>query len=154
MTLPSALEVEASFGAPPLVSPWLQVTQDLMNEFGAATLDPDWMHVDPERAARDGPFDGTIAFGFWTLSLLTHFLREVVGQDYPPGVRYGFNYGLDRVRFVRPIPVGSRIRNRMEITEVRPKSEGRFLVRTRNEVEIEGEAKPAMVAEWLLLLVY
>lgn len=154
MIAPSPKEVEASFGTGPLVSSWLEVTQQLMDEFGAATLDPDWMHVDPVRAARDGPFEGTIAFGFWTLSLLTHFLREVVGQDYPPGVSYGFNYGLDRVRFVRPIPVGSRIRNRMEIVEVRPKGEGRFLVRTRNRIEIEGDAGPAMVADWLMMLVY
>ena len=154
MTYPSSEAVAASFGTPPLISAWLDVTQDLMDEFGAATLDPDWMHLDPERAAAEGPFDGTIAFGFWTLSLLTHFLRDVLDAHYPPGVKYGFNYGLNRVRFIQPIPVGSRIRNRMEIADVRPRGEGRFLVSTRNEIEIEGVGEPAMVADWLLLLVY
>ena len=147
-------QVRASFGDTPATSPWLEATQELMDGFAAATLDPDWMHVDPERAAKEGPFDGTIAFGFWTLSLLTHFLREVLGQDYPTGVRYGFNYGLNRVRFVRPIPVGTRIRNRMEVVDVQSRDAGRFLVTTRNEIEIEGETGPAMVADWLLLLVY
>ena len=154
MTWPTVEEVRSSFGTPPLVSPWVHVTQDLMDAFGAATHDPDWMHVDPDRARTDGPFDGTIAFGFWTLSLLTHFLRSTMGTDYPRGVAYGFNYGLDRARFIAPVPVRSRIRNHMTITEVRAQGDGRFVVTTHNEVEVEGTERPAMVADWLLMLVY
>jgi len=154
MSPPTADQVRASFGTGLQVSNWVDVTQDLINQFGVSTKDPDWMHVDPERAARDGPFGGTIAFGFWTLSLLTCFLRSVLGRDYPEGVRYGFNYGLDRVRFVTPVPVGSRIRNRMEVTDVRDRGDGRYVVTTRNQVEVMGEDRPAMVADWLVMLVY
>lgn len=149
----TADEVRSDFGEGPLVSDWVEVTQDLMDGFAEATRDPDWMHVDPERAVREG-LDGTIAFGFWTLSMLTWFLRNATGREYPPGVRLGFNYGLDRVRFVAPVPVGSRIRNHMTVRDVVARGPGRFLVRTHNEVELEGRVEPAMVADWLLLLVY
>lgn len=125
-----------------------------MDEFATATHDPDWMHIDPVRARQEGPFDGTVAFGFWTLSMLTAFLRSTMGREYPPGVRYGFNYGLDRVRFMAPVPVGSRIRNHLEVTDVAERGEGRFVIRLHNRVEIDGEDKPAMVADWLLMLVY
>ena len=124
-----------------------------MNRFADATDDQDWMHTDPQRARAEG-FDGTIAFGFWSLSMLTHFLRQATGRDLPPGVRYGFNYGFDRVRFVTPVPVGARIRNRLTLGEVRERGPGRYLVTTHNQVEIEGRDEPALVADWLILLVY
>lgn len=147
-------DVRAAFGAERFTSPWLAVTQEITDRFAEATLDPDWMHVDPERAAREGPFDGTIAFGFWTLSMLTWFLRESTGFEYPPGARYGFNYGLDRVRLVSPVPVGSRIRNHLAVTHIVPRGANRFLVTTHNEVEVEGSQRPALVADWLMLLVF
>jgi len=149
---PSARDLRAAFGEEPLVSDWLEVMPEAMQAFADATRDHDWMHLDPERA-REAGLGGTIAFGFWTLSMLSHFMRDALGREYPPGVAYGFNYGLDRVRFVTPVPVGSRIRNRLTVRDVSEAGEGRFLVRTRNEVEIEGEARPAMVAEWLVQLV-
>jgi acyl dehydratase len=151
---PTATSVRATWGEAPHISDWLTVDQDLMNQFGAATLDPDWMHLDPERAASDGPFDGTIAFGFWTLSLLSYFVRQATGREYPDGAHYGLNYGLDRVRLLAPVPVGSRIRNRSVLVDVQDRGGGRFLLKTENQVEIEGEAKPAMVAEWLIMLFY
>ena len=154
MSSPTAEEVRAAFGAGSFLSGWTEVTQALMDRFAEVTKDPDWMHIDPVRAAREGPLEGTIAFGFWTLSLLTWFLRESMGREYPMGAQYGFNYGLDRVRFLAPIPVGSRIRNRMSLTNVTRKGPGRFVVTTHNEVEVEGQARPAMVADWLLMLVY
>ena len=153
MSARTAEDVRLGFGPEPLVSEWMEVTQDFMDGFSAATLDPDWMHTDPERARREG-FAGTIAFGFWTLSMLTYFLRQAMGREYPDGVRHGYNYGLDWVRFLTPIPVGCRIRNRMHVLEVREKGPGRFVVTTHNEVEVEGAAEPAMVAVWLLMLVY
>jgi len=131
----------------------MEVRQEDMDGFADATGDDDWMHTDPERARAAG-FDGTIAFGFWTLSRLTAFLREVAGADYPPGARFGFNYGLDRVRFLAPVPVGSRIRNRISVADVREKDPGRFLVSLHNEVEVEGREGAAMVADWLVLFVY
>ena len=89
----------------PQVSEWLTVDQERIDQFGRATLDSDWMHVDPERAKRDGPFGGTVAFGFWTLSMLTYFVRHAGGRDYPEGALYGLNYGFDRVRLIEPVVV-------------------------------------------------
>ena len=142
------------YGREARISDWLEVDQRSIDQFADATRDPDWMHIDPERARRDGPFDGTIAFGFWTLSMLTFLSRSTLGGDYPPGVRYGFNYGLDRVRLMAPVPIGSRIRNRFRILDIEDRGEGRFVVRTENTIEIEGEEKPAMVAVWLGMVVF
>jgi len=146
--------VRSAFGSEPLVSDWLEVTQDMTNQFAAATLDPDWMHVDPDRAKREGPFDGTIAFGFWTMSMLSYFMRQSTGRAYPPGVVHGFNYGFDRLRLLAPVSVGVRIRNHCEIVDVRDRGEGRFVIKTANRVEIEGHDGPAMVADWLFMVVY
>jgi acyl dehydratase len=142
------------YGREPRVSGWLDVEQSTIDRFAEATHDPDWMHVDPERARRDGPFEGTIAFGFWTLSMLTYLTRSTLGGDYPPGVRYGFNYGLDRVRLMAPVPVGSRIRNHFRILDIEDRGDGRLLVRSENRIEVEGEEKPAMIAVWLGMLVF
>jgi acyl dehydratase len=147
-------DIRKSYDEKPQVSEWLTVDQERIDQFGRATLDSDWMHVDPERAKRDGPYGGTVAFGFWTLSLLTHFARQASGRDYPEGALYGLNYGFDRVRLIAPVPVGARIRNRSEVVEIADRGEGRFLVKTENTVEIEGKEKPALVAEWLFMLVY
>jgi acyl dehydratase len=147
-------EIRKSYGDTPQASEWLLVEQKLIDQFGGATLDSDWMHVDPERAKRDGPFGGTIAFGFWTLSMLTYFVRHAGGRDYPEGALYGLNYGFDRVRLIEPVVVGSRIRNRSELMDITERGDGRFLVKTKNTIEIEHKEKPAMVAEWLFLLVY
>lgn len=136
------------------VSDWITVEQALIGKFGEATHDNDWMHTDPERARREGPFGETVAFGFWTISLLTYFARQTTGSDYPEGALYGLNYGLDRVRWLAPVPVGGRIRNVLRLTDVEARGSGRYLVKTENRVEIEGVDKPAMIAEWLILLVY
>ncbi len=150
----TAEDVWRAFGRDPLVSDWLTVDQETIDRFGEATRDDDWLHLDPERARRDGPFGGTIAFGFWTLSMLTWFLRTTLGREYPEDALYGLNYGLDRVRLLAPVPVGSRIRNHLRAVDVRPKGDGRFVVKLENRVEVEGKPKPAMVAEWLIMLVY
>ena len=147
-------EIRELYGNTPQLSEWLRVEQKLIDQFGGATLDSDWMHVDPQRAKRDGPFGGTIAFGFWTLSMLTYFVRHAGGRDYPEGALYGLNYGFDRVRLIEPVVVGSRIRNRSELVDITERGDRRFLVKTENTVEIEHQEKPAMVAEWLFLLVY
>ncbi|MGI9629052.1 MAG: MaoC family dehydratase [Longimicrobiales bacterium] len=153
MSIKTVTQVREDFGEGPYLSDWRTVEQPFMDQFAEATDDWDWMHTDPVRARAAG-FDGTIAFGFWTLSMLTHFLRESTGREYPPGARFGYNYGLDRVRFLAPVPVGSRIRNRLTLVGVREKAPARFLVTTHNEVEIEGAEGPAMIADWLILLVY
>ena len=128
------------------VTDWLLVEQSMINEFGRSTLDMDWLHVDPERARREGPFGGSIAFGFWTLSLLTHFSHQV--GMWPKDALFALNYGLDRVRWTAPILVGSRIRMRCHLQAFEPRDSDRYLVRTLNTVELE-DGQTALIAEWL-----
>ena len=146
--------IAAFYGESEHTSDWLTVSQEMINRFGEATGDMDWLHTDPQRASREGPFGGPIAFGFWTISMLTYFCRQTYGRDYPVGALYGLNYGFDRIRLISPVPVGSRIRNHMRLLDVEDRGSGRFLVKTESRVEVEGVEKPAMIAEWLCLFVY
>ncbi len=143
-----------ALGTEPIVTDWLEVDQKTIDQFADATQDRNWLHVDPERAARDGPVDGTIAHGFWTISMLSHFMRSTPSFQYPEGVQYVLNYGLDRVRLMAPVPVGGRIRDRMQVVKVRAAGENRFVIKTRHTIEVEGGKKPAMVAESLGMIVY
>lgn len=133
------------------VSDWLPVEQEVMNRFAEDTRDPDWMHIDPVRARREGPFGGTVAFGFWTLSMLTYFSYQL--KLHPEDAAYAVNYGLDRVRWIAPVPVGSRIRCRATLLDARYKDRDRIVMRTRNLIEIETREQPAMEAVWLGMLV-
>ncbi len=133
------------------LSDWLRVEQSLIDGFGRSTMDMDWLHVDPQRATAEGPYGGTIAFGFWTLSMLTHFSHEI--GMWPSNVAYGLNYGLDRVRWLHPVKVGSRIRMRCHLLDLAERGDERFLIRTRNTLEIEGVSRPALIAEWLGMFV-
>ena len=142
------------YGNAPRVSEWLTVDQTMIDKFAEATKDDDWLHTDPIRAAREGPLDGTIAHGFWTISMLTYFVRQTFAHEYPENVVYALNYGFDRVRFIAPVPIGARIRGTLELRHIEQRGEGRFLVKTENRVEIEGSEKPAMIAEWLVKLIY
>ncbi len=153
MSLPSVETIRRRLGSVPLVSEWVLVRQEDMDGFARVTHDHDWMHTDPARARAEG-FGGTIAFGFWTLSLLSRFFRDALGTEVPAGASYGLNYGLDRVRLLVPVPVGSRIRGHFTVTDVREKQPRRFLVSLHSEVEAEGLDRPAMVADWLILLVF
>jgi acyl dehydratase len=153
VSAPTVREIRRVIGTEPLTSAWIEVRQDDMDGFARVTHDDDWMHTDPERARAEG-LDGTIAFGFWTLSLLTRFLRDALGTEYPGGSRLGFNYGLDRVRFLAPLPVGSRVRGHLTLTDAREKAPGRILLSLHTEAEAEGRADPVMVADWLVLLVF
>ncbi|MGI5118243.1 MaoC family dehydratase [Marinactinospora thermotolerans] len=130
-------------------SDWHVVTQERIDAFAEATGDHQWIHVDPERAAR-GPFGSTIAHGFLSLSLLPMFGPEVYELDTPPTM--GVNYGLNKVRFLQPVTVGSRVRDGIELTEVKETDKG-LLLTMRHEVQIEGVERPALVAETLTLLV-
>lgn len=133
------------------VSDWLDVEQPMIDEFARSTKDLDRLHVNPTWAARETPYGGTIAFGFWTLSMLTHFSHEV--GMWPIDVAYALNYGLDRVRWIHPVRVGARIRMRCTLAELSSRDDNRLLIRTSNLVEIEGETRPALTAEWLGLFV-
>ncbi len=132
------------------VSDWITVDQERINQFAECTGDKQWIHVDVERARRESPFGTTIAHGFLTLSLLP-MLQSSLGI-VPSGVKAALNYGLDRVRFVTPVKVGSRIRDRVTLVAAEDKGGGRTLITTRQTVEIEGEDKPAMVADTLTML--
>jgi acyl dehydratase len=132
------------------LSDWITIDQERINKFAAATLDRQWIHVDEERAAA-GPFGTTIAHGYLTLSLLsaTHFGLGIL----PAGADTVINYGLDRVRFLAPVPSGSRVRNRVTLLDAQYRSEQRLLIKLDNKVEIEDGEQPALIAETLLLLV-
>jgi acyl dehydratase len=128
------------------VSDWHLVTQAEIDAFAEATGDHQWIHVDPERA-KNGPFGGTIAHGYWTLSAAGSLMRTGQGIDVRLPSRMGINYGLNRVRFIAPVRVGKRIRARrklLSVDEVQPN-----VIQQVSEVtvEIEGETRPAMVAE-------
>jgi acyl dehydratase len=128
------------------VSDWVEVTQAMIDAFAATTGDRQWIHVDPERAARDSPFGTTIAHGFLTLSLLSRMKSQAVLVQ---GVRMAINYGLNRVRFPAPVRVGSRVRGRFTLQSVEAIDGGVQAV-VAATVEIEGSAKPALAAEWVL----
>ena len=128
------------------VSDWLQVTQARINQFADATGDHQWIHVDPLRAARESPFKSTIAHGFLTLSLLSTLIRESIQVTV---LRMAINYGLNRVRFVSPVPAGSRIRARITLQAVAPVTDG-FQVTWQVTIEREQGAKPACVADWIV----
>ena len=127
-------------------SDWLEVSQERINQFAESTEDRQWIHVDPERAARESPFKETIAHGFLTLSLLSELGKRAMSVG---GVRMGINYGLNRVRFVSPVPAGSRIRGRFTLATVEEIKSG--VQATWNvTVERDGGEKPCCVAEWLV----
>jgi acyl dehydratase len=128
------------------VSDWLEVSQKRIDRFAEATEDRQWIHTDPERAARESPFKETIAHGFLTLSLLSELGKLALSVG---GVRMGINYGLNRVRFVRPVPAGSRIRGRFRLLKLEEIKGG---VQATWDVTVERESgdKPCCVAEWLV----
>lgn len=128
------------------VSEWLEVSQERINQFAEATEDRQWIHTDVERAARESPFKSTIAHGFLSLSLLSELGKRTMVVS---GVRMGINYGLNRVRFVSPVPAGARIRGRFTLATLEEINGG--VQATWNvTVERDGGDKPCCVAEWLV----
>ena len=131
------------------VTDWFEIDQDRVNAFADATLDHQFIHVDPEAAAAT-PFGGTIAHGFLTLSLLPMFLQDI--SPVIEGTLFAMNYGSDKVRFLQPVKVGSRIRARNTLAAAEEKRPGQWLIKQTVTMEIEGESKPAMVAEMLSMV--
>jgi acyl dehydratase len=129
-------------------SDWHTVTQEKVDQFADATGDHQWIHVDPERA-KAGPFGGTIAHGYMTLSLLPMLNAQIYRVD---GLSMGINYGTNKVRFPAPVPVGSRVRAGAEVVEVSPNAQGAQAV-IRTTIEVEDQDKPACVAESVVVLV-
>jgi len=127
------------------VSSWFEITQDQIDKFADCTHDHQYIHTDPEKAAQT-PFGTTIAHGFLTLSLLSAMVYEMPAIE---GITMGVNYGMNRMRFVSPVKVGSRVRGRfvlLAVDDIRP---GELQTTVQVTVEIEGQEKPALVAEWL-----
>jgi len=129
---------------------WIEITQDRINTFADCTEDHQFIHVDPEAAANT-PFGGTIAHGFLTLSLLSKMAEG--NGIIPENVVMGLNYGFDKVRFLAPVASGKRVRANSEVLDVSTKDGNSFLIKQGISVEIEGEEKPALVAEWLTMVV-
>lgn len=142
--------IRARVGTPLGTSQWVSIDQAWIDDFARVTRDHDPMHVDPQWAAEHSPYGTTVAFGFQTLSLLTWLQHEVV--RWPGNALYGLNYGFDRLRFVAPVPVNSRIRAHFALADASRDDDGRIRLETDVQVEIEGEQRPALVARWLALL--
>lgn len=134
------------------VSDWVHITQEMVDAHAETTGDRDWIHNDPARAAAEGPFGGPIAQGSLLLSNLVRFQEQVLPTLGEPALAYALNYGFDRVRFVRPVVVGSRLRARIRLREVRERPDGAVVVlEVRLELDDDREG-PAAVAQWLGLL--
>jgi acyl dehydratase len=139
-------ELRARTGQEIGTSDWIVIDQQRINAFADATGDHQWIHVDVERARRETPFGATIAHGFLTLSLVSALMRQTMAID---GLRMTINYGLNRVRFVSPVPAGSRVRARVALGAVEDVKDGTQATWTIT-VEREGGDKPCVVAEWLV----
>jgi len=154
MALSDALaELQQQVGKETHVSEWLDMTQEMINEFGAATRDNQWIHTDPQRAAKDSPYGGTIAHGYFTLSLYP-YLRGLVDEAKPLfGAKQVINYGLNKLRFPAAVPSGSRIRARCELISAE-EVKGSIELIEKYTVEVEGQDRPACIAEAVMRLYF
>ena len=130
-------------------SEWFEVDQERINQFADTTLDHQFIHVDPEKATP--LFGSTIAHGFLSLSLIPHLTSQAVLD--PENLKHVFNYGLDKVRFINPVNVGSKVRTLSKVVSVDDKGDGRYLMKTEITMEIDGVDKPAFVAESLSMFI-
>lgn len=147
LVVETILSLKEFVGREIAVTDWLVMTQDRIDRFAETTGDQQWIHVDRERAEKESPYGATVAHGFLTLSLLSHFLKQAI--QFRSGVRMGINYGLNRVRFPSPVRAGSKIRARIGLLSTKqfPDAlEATFSV----GVEIENFDKPCCVAEWVV----
>ncbi len=137
-------------------SDWILITQEMTNSFGAVTQDLDPMHIDPEWCKKYSPYEGTISFGFQTISMLTRLFHPLIRYEKDSNVGtggYPLNYGFDRLRLTGPVPVNSRIRGHFTLKDVQEREAGKLIQTVSVEVEVEGHPKPALVADWLFVWV-
>jgi acyl dehydratase len=146
MTPLAVTDLEQRVGQEIAVGDWLEMTQDRIDQFAESTGDRQWIHVDSARAQTESPFKTTIAHGFLTLSLVSMLLRNTIAIN---GVRMAINYGLNRVRFVTPVPTGCKVRGRFTLAALE-ETAGSLQATWAITIEREGEQKPACVAEWLV----
>jgi acyl dehydratase len=133
------------------VSDWVAIDQPRIDAFASCTGDHQWIHVDVERAKRESPFRGPIAHGYLALAMVAPLAMQV--GIIPRDAAAGLNYGVDKVRFLAPVPAGARVRLRVVLVGIEPREGGQVLMKTLNTMEIEGSEKPALIAETLALLV-
>lgn len=145
-------EAEAKIGTEVGVSNWITVDQTMIDDFARVTHDDQWIHIDPDRAAKETPFGGAIAHGFLSLSLASRFAYDCF--DMLPGQVMGINYGFNKLRFLSPVVAGSRLRGRFTLAEVKKRNDRELLRTNKLTVEIEGSETPALVADWLGLAVF
>jgi acyl dehydratase len=143
--LSSAEDIRALVGQPPRVSDWVEIDQASVDRFAVATGDHQWIHVDPERAKRESPFGGPIAHGFLTLSLIPALLVETIRFEQ----RMGVNYGLNRVRFTAPVPVGSKLRANFAVASVSDVDADGVQIVWSVTLERQGSERPACIAEFI-----
>ncbi|MDG2154791.1 MAG: MaoC family dehydratase [Gammaproteobacteria bacterium] len=148
------VELQSKVGTEIHTSNWEVITQEMINEFGKATRDMQWIHVDPERAASESPFKTTIAHGYFTLSLYP-MLRGLVDESKPlfPGVKNVINYGINKLRFPGPVPAGSRIKAHCELMSAE-EVKGSIELIEKYTVEVEGQDRPACMAECVMRLYF
>jgi acyl dehydratase len=149
MPIASIEDIKWRVGQEVGVSDWILVDQARIDAFAEITEDPQFIHIDPEAAAKT-PFGGTVAHGFLTLSLLSRMAADAMQR--PEGVKMGVNYGFERVRFLAPVRSGKRVRGRFTLARMDEKRPGQWQFTHNVTVEIEGEDKPALVAEWIGLI--
>ncbi|MGZ2411735.1 acyl dehydratase [Sphingomonas sp. F9_3S_D5_B_2] len=149
MPVAGLVDIRSRVGSETGVSGWITVDQERIDAFAEATEDRQFIHIDPAAAAAS-PFGGTIAHGFLSLSLLTRMGAEAM--LLPTGLSMAVNYGLERVRFLAPVRSGKRVRGRFSLDSAEEKAPGQLLLRHTVTVEIEGEEKPALTAQWLCLM--
>src|SRR4029077_9270129 len=132
------------------LSDWVAIDQQTIDAFAAFTGDKQWIHVDVERAKRESPFRGPIAHGYLSLAMVAPLAMQI--GVIPTDAAAGLNYGIDKVRFLAPVPAGARVRLRVVRAGLEPREGGQVIMKTENTLEVEGSEKPALVAETLALL--
>jgi acyl dehydratase len=132
------------------MSDWVTIDQPCIDSFASCTGDHQWIHVDVERAKRESPFRGPVAHGYLTLAMVAPLAMQV--GVIPTDAAAGLNYGIDKVRFLAPVPAGARVRLRVVLAGLEPREGGQVIMKTQNTLEVEGSEKPALVAETLALL--
>ena len=133
------------------ISNWVTIDQPRIDEFASCTGDRQWIHVDVERAKRESPFRGPVAHGYLTLAMVAPLAMQI--GVIPSDAAAGLNYGVDKVRFLAPVPAGARVRLRVVLVGIEPREGGQVIMKTLNTMEVEGSDKPALIAETLALLV-
>jgi acyl dehydratase len=133
------------------ISDWVAMDQARIDAFASCTGDHQWIHVDVERAKRESPFRGPVAHGYLALAMVAPLSMQA--GVIPKDAAAGLNYGIDKVRFLAPVPAGARVRLRVVLAGIEPKDGGQVIMKTRNTLEVEGSEKPALIAETLALLI-